>query len=556
MEDFMTFNGDIITSALMLIAPWPLLVVGTALGIRANNHIPLIKKASLAASTFALIASILAAFSYMVTEAVPQNYFSINLPKGMGAFSIDTSVTPLTLIMLVLVAFVGTIVSLYSLRYMDGDRNEGIFHRWLCLTLGSFFTLIAVGNIWAFFASWVATSLFLHKLLIFYKERPIALLAAGKKYLFSRISDVTLLIAIILIVKTLHTTEFSALKEALLGLHAPLPEFLNVAGYLIVASAILKSAQFPFHGWLIQVMEAPTPVSALLHAGIIYTGAFLLLRMSPLLSIVGSSRDVLILFGTLTILTTSLMMLTETNIKESLAYSTSAQMGFMLMECGMGLYTLSIIHILGHSVYKAHAFLSSGSIVDHFRSPSFKTKAIQSSAGSYFSGLLFGIAMTLIVARIFGLSFREQPALFILGTILSVAVSQLMLPALTAKHPRKGTLVAWISGISALVLSGYFGLHQIFEHLLGKTLPEPRFPQNLVEIGLSLYIAAIFLLIFALQSNLSSLEKNPFWNAMYVHLYNGLYVDILINRLIRSLNFGESSKSASTSILSHTEELL
>lgn len=556
MEDFMTLNGDIFTSALMLIAPWPLLIVGAALGIRANNHIALIKKSSLAASTFALIASILAAFSYIMTQAVPQNYFSIDLPAGLGAFSIDTSVTPLTIIMLVLVAFVGTIVSRYSLRYMDGDRNEGLFHRWLCLTLGSFFTLIAVGNIWAFFASWVATSLFLHKLLIFYKERPIALMAAGKKYLFSRISDATLLLAIILIAKTLHTTEFSGLNEALTGLHSPLPESLIVAGYLIVASAILKSAQFPFHGWLIQVMEAPTPVSALLHAGIIYTGAFLVLRMSPLLSIVGSSRDVLIVFGTITILTTSLMMLTETNIKESLAYSTSAQMGFMLMECGMGLYSLAVIHILGHSVYKAHAFLSSGSVVDHFRTPSFKAQETQSSSRKTFPGLLFGTGMTLMVAWLFGMSFREQPALLILGTILSVAVAQLMLPALTARHPRKGTLIVWISGISALVLSGYFGLHQIFEHLLGKTLLEPRFPENLSEILLSLFIAAIFLLIFTLQANLYSLEKSPFWNAMYVHIYNGLYVDTIISRLIRRLNFGTSAKAAGSPVLNHREELL
>lgn len=556
MEAFMTLNEDIITSALMLIAPWPLLSVGAILGIKANNHTSLIKKASLAASIFALTASILAALSYTLTQSVPETYFSINLPGEMGAFSVDTSLTPLTIIMLVLVAFVGTIVSRYSFRYMDGDINEGIFYRWLCLTLGSFFTLIAVGNIWAFFVSWVATSLFLHKLLIFYKERPIALIAAGKKYLFSRLSDLTLFTAIILIVQTLHITEFSELKRALSGLQGLLPDSLVVAGYLIVASAIFKSAQFPFHGWLIQVMEAPTPVSALLHAGIIYTGAFLVLRMSPLLSIIGGGRDLLIVFGALTILTTSLMMLTETNIKESLAYSTSAQMGFMLMECGMGLYSLAVIHILGHSVYKAHAFLSSGSVVDHFRAPSFKPKETISSGRKLFLGLLFGIAMTLVVARLFGISFREQPALLIIGSILSVAVSQLMLPAMATKQLRKGTLILWTAGISALVLSGYFGLHQIFEHLLENSLPGPRFPENTLELVLSLFISTIFLLLYTIQANLSVLGKSPFWNAMYVHIYNGLYVDIVISRLIRRFGFRKSPKRTDPPALKHTEEIL
>ncbi|MDA8059724.1 MAG: NADH-quinone oxidoreductase subunit L [Leptospirillum sp.] len=552
----MTLNEDIITSALMLIAPWPLLGVGTLLGIRANNHKSLIKKASLASAIFALVTSLLAALSYTMTNHAPATFLSIGLPGNMGNFSIDTSVTPLTIIMLVLVAFVGTIVSRYSFRYMDGDRNEGVFHRWLSLTLGSFFTLIAVGNIWAFLVSWVATSLFLHNLLTFYKERPIALMAAGKKYLFSRISDLTLLIAFILIVQTIHATEFSAIKIALLNLQGPLPGSLIAAGYLIVASAIFKSAQFPFHGWLIQVMEAPTPVSALLHAGIIYTGAFLLLRMSPLLSVVSGGRDLLIVFGALTILTTSLMMLTETNIKESLAYSTSAQMGFMLMECGMGLYSLAVIHILGHSVYKAHAFLSSGSVVDHFRTPSLKPEDTRPSGLEFIPGLLFGITMTLVIAKAFGMSFREQPALLTIGTILSVAVSQLMLPAMRSKHPGKGILILWIAGISTLVLSGYFGLHQIFSQMLGKSLPSPRFPEDTLEVVLGFMVSATFLLIYILQARLASLGASPFWNAMYVHLYNGLYVDIVINRLVRRLGFEKSSNAADAPALNHTEEIL
>jgi NAD(P)H-quinone oxidoreductase subunit 5 len=303
-------------------------------------------------------------------------------------------------------------------------------------------------------------------------------------------------------------------------------------------------------------MEAPTPVSALLHAGIIYTGAFLLLRMSPLLSVAGGERDLLIFFGTLTVLTTSLMMLTETNIKESLAYSTSAQMGFMLMECGMGLYSLAVVHILGHSVYKAHAFLSSGSTVDHFRTPSFKMEEKTSDRRGFVSGLLIGVAMTFIIARIFGMSFTTQPAILTLGIILSVAVAQMMAPALTSKHPQKGTLLFRVTGIMTLVLSGYFGAHQIFSHLLSGSLPEPRFPESPLDVLMSLLIAVSFLLIYTLQANMTSLGKSPFWRAMYVHLHNGLYVDLFLSRAIRRFRFIKSSEPAASPALKHKEEIL
>ena len=528
----MTDKFATLASALMLVTPWPLLIAGLIVGIGANRHPRLLRKVVSGSAAFAMISAIGAAFSYAAGWSRPATYFSFNLPDGLGTFKIHIAVNALTITMLLLVAFVGTIVSRYSKTYMDGDIREGDFHRWLALTLGSFFTLIVVGNMWAFFASWVATSLFLHKLLAFYRERPGAILAARKKYVFHRVADASLLGAIVLVVRNLHTSNFSGIGPALRAWQGSLPEGLYVAGGLIVLAAILKSAQFPFHGWLIQVMEAPTPVSALMHAGIIYTGAFLVLRMSPLLSLQNGARDVLVLTGLLTIALTSLMMVTETNIKESLAYSTCAQMGFMLMECGLGLYTLAVMHIVSHSVYKAHAFLSSGSVVDHFRAPSLPPSAIRSSGIRSFFGLLVGALMTFAIGSGFGIAFTRQPALIVLGVILSVAVTRLMLPALEMQHAGAGKLVLETGVLSAAVCTAYFGLHRLFDSFLGAFLPSAPFPEDPLQAGILGAVSAVFLGLLLVQQLLPRILERPFWRAVYVHLYNGLYIDLFIARML------------------------
>ncbi len=528
----MTDKIATLAAGLMFVTPWPLLASGLLFGFGADRHPRLMRRMVAGSAWFALLSAVAAAMAYAQGLSRPYTYFSSVLPDNLGVFRIDIAVNALTIVMLLLVAFVGMIVSRYSSTYMDGDRREGRFHKWLALTLGSFFTLIVVGNMWAFLLSWIATSLFLHELLAFYRERPGAVVASRKKYLLHRIADASLLGAIILIVRTLHTSDFSGLASGLSSLRGPLPGSLLVAGGLIVLAAILKSAMFPFHGWLIQVMEAPTPVSALLHAGIIYTGAFLLLRMSPLLTPEDGPRDALVLSGLLSVALASLMMITETNIKESLAYSTCAQMGFMLMECGLGLYSLAVMHIVAHSVYKAHAFLASGSVVDHFRAPALPPSSRMASGFRAIAGLFVGAGMTFAIGSAFGIGFRQQPALIVLGAVLSVAVTQLMLPALDARHAGTGKLLFWTGGMSAAVCAAYFGLHRLFDLVLGGSLPAATFPEDPFQEGILGAIMAVFLGLLLVQQMLPKIFGSPFWRGVYVHLYNGFYIDIVIARMV------------------------
>lgn len=526
--------SSMITSVLMLILPWPLLVVGLVIGIRADRHARLMRRLTTGAAWFAMVCAVLAALTYALGMTQSATYLSVNLPANLGRLAMSVSVNVLTLLMLLLVSYVGTIVVRYSYTYLDGDAHEGRFHRWLSLTLGAFLTLILNDNMWGFLISWVTTSLCLHELLAFYYERPAAVLAARKKYLLHRIADASLLAAIVLIVRTLHTSQFTDTALALAMTRGPLPETLQIASGLIALSAVLKSAQFPFHGWLIQVMEAPTPVSALLHAGIIYTGAFLILRMVPIVSRVGWAGDALIFAGLVSIATASLMMMTATNIKGSLAYSTSAQMGFMLMECGLGLYSLAVLHIVSHSVYKAHAFLSSGSVVDHFRAPTIPAVTGTATAWKVIWSLTIAAPTAIGVGAVLGVPLPQQPALIVMGVILTVALSQLLLQALNIDKIGTRRLLVVMIGLSAVVSTAYFGFDTLITALLGASLPTAHVSVGIVRDGLLGLIVAVFVGLLLVQQMLPRILYNPFWQAAYVHLYNGLYIDMFFTRLVRS----------------------
>ncbi len=521
------------TSALMLVLPWPLLGVGLVAGIGADRHARLMRRLTKGAAYFAFVCAVLAALTYALGATQSETYLSANLPTGLGVLAVTIYVNALTVIMLLLVAFVGMIVARYSSTYMDGDVHEGRFHRWLSLTLGAFFTLIAAGNMWGFLISWVATSLCLHELLAFYRDRPGAVLAARKKHLLHRVADASLLVAFVLIAYALHTSQFADIAPALAAMPGPLPETLQIACGLIALSAILKSAQFPFHGWLIQVMEAPTPVSALMHAGIIYTGAFLVLRTSPIMSQVGWAGDALILVGLVSIAAASLMMMAATNIKGSLAYSTCAQMGFMLMECGLGLYSVAVLHIIAHSVYKAHAFLSSGSVVDNFRAPALPVVSGAAAAWRTVLGLVVAAPMAIGIGTGFGVTLQQQPTLIAMGVILTVAMTQLLLQALNARTTGTGRLLLRMGGLSALVCVAYFSLHMLFTRMLGASLPADRLQADDIQQGLLGLIVVVFLGLLFVQQALPRILRKPFWQVAYVYLYNDLYIDVFLTRMVR-----------------------
>ncbi len=247
-------------------------------------------------------------------------------------------------LMLALVSFVGWVICRYSIRYLDGEATQGRYFRWTAFTIGAVSLMVISGNLLMFVATWVMTSLGLHQLLMHYGHRPAAKRAAWTKFTISRIGDAALVAAIVILYSEFKTLDFAELF-AVAGSLASVTPAMHVAGFLLVAGAVTKSAQFPFHTWLPQTMETPTPVSALMHAGIVNAGGYLIIRTSPLVSLTPSALTTLAIIGGVTACFAAVVMLTQTSVKKSLAYSTIAQMGFMMLQCGLGAFSAAMLHI-------------------------------------------------------------------------------------------------------------------------------------------------------------------------------------------------------------------
>jgi NAD(P)H-quinone oxidoreductase subunit 5 len=264
-----------------------------------------------------------------------------------------------------LVQLLGTAIGAFSARYLEGEPGQGKYVCALAAVLAAVHALLLADHWLTLIAAWSAVGIALQKLLCFYPDRPFALLAAHKKRLADRAADVLLVVAAALAWWQVGSGSLSELQRHLAQAGASIA--LQASAACLVLAVILRTALLPVHGWLIQVMEAPTPVSALLHAGVVNLGGFVLIRFAPLLEEASPARWLLVLAGLATAALAGLVMLTRISIKVRLAWSTVAQMGFMLLECGLGLYTLALLHLIGHSLYKAHSFLASSTIVRQSR---------------------------------------------------------------------------------------------------------------------------------------------------------------------------------------------
>lgn len=528
----MSYSTSMLIPGLAVAAPALYLLVGLTPASFANRRPRTMINMALTAAGIALICAVLAVTAHFFTSTKTLVLYAFELPNDMGMFVIDIYFNTLTAIMLLLVSFVGVIVTNYAKNYMDGDANRGRFHKWLALTLAAILTLILSGNLLFFVLAWIATSLCLHKLLLFYGDRRAAVLSAHKKFIASRIGDLSLIVAVVLISTTLNTLDFELMANKMAALQGELPTALKVASMLIVIAAGLKSAQFPFHGWLIQVMEAPTPVSALLHAGIVNAGAFLVLRMTPVVSHYEPALITLAVVGLITLALASLIMLTQTSIKVSLAWSTTAQMGFMLLECGLGLYSLAMLHLVTHSLYKAHAFLASGSGVDAFRGPKLPKPAKVFHPGRLLLAMLASLLTVALVGSAFGLSLQTQPALLAAAFVVAMAGTQLLFH--TANEAGENNL--WWPGLLriALVSVAYFSLETLFTLIIEDSVVNIAHADSTLQHVMSMLVAVTFAALLTLQQ---ILKYSPaiLGKPIYVHLHNGLYIDVFITRVIERL---------------------
>lgn len=430
-------------------------------------------------------------------------------------------------VMLLLVSFIGWVVVRYTATYLDGEPRQGAFHGWLSLTLAAVLLLVLSGNLVQLVSAWIATSLCLHRLLLFYPERIAARRAAAKKFFTARIGDIALIVAAVLLTLAYGTTEIAPiLSAARAGTGGGLA--VGAAGFLAIA-ALLKSAQFPTQGWLTEVMEAPTPVSALLHAGVINAGGFLLIRFADVMLLAPGVLAGLVLIGGFTALFSGLVMLTQPAVKTSLAWSTVAQMGFMILECGLALFPLALLHIVTHSLYKAHSFLASGGAVELIAANRRPGPVAIPKADAVARAFFLAMAIYLVVGLCFGFQ-HKSPQAIALGAILIFGVAYMLAQGLADAAPRALTRRTIVYAVATSV--SYFALQVFAIWLTSGVLPAVPSPGPL-QWALIVLAVFSFGVVAVVQAMFPLWAYHPAAAGLRVHLSNGFYANAVFDRLLR-----------------------
>jgi NADH-quinone oxidoreductase subunit L len=294
------------------------------------------------------------------------------MPVGGTSIDMGFSVDALSIVMLLVVTVVASMVMIYSVGYMHGDKRYPRYFAYLSLFSAAMLALVIANNILLMFMSWELVGLTSYLLIGFWFENPSAMRAAKKAFLVTRVGDVGFLAGLILLY--LHTGSLNLFGEA--GVFENLGAMARIgalgiplaamAGLLLFCGAVGKSAQFPLHVWLPDAMEGPTPVSALIHAAtMVAAGVYLVARMYPvyLADTSGVALQVVAYVGTFTALFAASIGIAQNDIKRVLAYSTVSQLGYMIMSLGVFGYVAAMFHLMTHAFFKAQLFLGSGSVI-------------------------------------------------------------------------------------------------------------------------------------------------------------------------------------------------
>ena len=372
----MTFTAN----HLWLIPALPLLAAGLG-GLAPSKDRQLAAGSAIVAMAISFVLACLALQSALqapATHAVANfAWFDLGASPMRLGFLLD----PLTAFMCVMVTFVGLLIFIFSLGYMQADANFKQFFCFLSLFAAAMLGVLVANSLLLLFICWELVGLASYLLIGFWFHKPSAAAAAKKAFITTRIGDLGLLLGLLWLYDAtgsllfydggqgvLENTALAALAGQTLGGGLALS---TAIGLLIFCGAIGKSGQFPLHVWLPDAMEGPTPVSALIHAAtMVAAGVFLVARVYPLMQIDAAlaavpvhALTVVAFIGAITALLGAFIACGQNDIKRVLAFSTVSQLGYMMLALGVGSWTAAIFHLLTHAFFKALLFLGAGSVI-------------------------------------------------------------------------------------------------------------------------------------------------------------------------------------------------
>jgi NADH-quinone oxidoreductase subunit L len=371
--------ASIIMPALVLVPAVPMIVAG-AISLMKQKRRKAAARLAIGSLGFSFLYS-LAAFILVASRpgmsiCTYTNWFQV----GQAYVELGWILDPLSAVMLVMVSFVGLLIFIYSVGYMEHDENSTRFFCFMSLFAGAMLGLVIANSVLLLFMCWELVGLTSYLLIGFWYQKPSAAAAAKKAFLTTRIGDVLFLLGMVwLYAQTgtliLYKGGAGAIEPAalttLLAQHAGLGlSAASAIGLLIFAGAAGKSGQFPLHVWLPDAMEGPTPVSALIHAAtMVAAGVYLIARVYPLMAAgahAGGSTAALTVVtwvGAFTAVFAALIAVAQNDIKRILAYSTISQLGYMMAGLGMGGVAVGMFHLITHAFFKALLFLGAGSVI-------------------------------------------------------------------------------------------------------------------------------------------------------------------------------------------------
>jgi NAD(P)H-quinone oxidoreductase subunit 5 len=386
---------------------------------------------------------------------------SATVSLGIAEFGVDR----LAAVLLLLVFGVSAVVQAFAVRYLAGDPRAAWFTGAAGLLTSASAGLATAGTMVTLALSWTIAGVALCLLLGTYWQLPDAREGVRRTAIAFLIGDLALWSAVAMATAAWGRVDLRA-GGALDGPLVP------VLGVLVVLAALSRSGQIPFHRWLPATLAAPTPVSALLHAGVINAGGILLIRLAAL-STDDLARTVTILAGAATMIYGTTVMLVKPDIKGALAHSTTAQMGFMILTCGLGLWAAAVIHLVAHGFYKATLFLSSGSAIARQRrheelppasAPTGPQRLAYAGAAAILPGLALWVALAVVPIQ--GGDHAAEQALLIFAWATGAAV-------LWGWIQRRPGLRGVLSGTAVLIPAaiGYVAIVHSLSGFLAPALP-------------------------------------------------------------------------------------
>jgi NADH-quinone oxidoreductase subunit L len=307
-------------------------------------------------------------FYRMLSLPSAQRIFTCNLYQWFAADTLKVNIgfllDPLSMVMVLVILFIGFLIHIYSSGYMKGDPGFNRFFIFLNLFIFFMLILVLADNLILTFVGWEGVGLCSYLLIGFWHEKKSAADAGRKAFIVNRIGDAGFILGILLIIVSFGTVNYLELKSLLAGQHAITVVVIGTISILLLIGAMGKSAQFPLHVWLPDAMEGPTPVSALIHAAtMVNAGVYLLCRISPFLQQAPFVLPIIATVGLITAIYAALSAFQQKDIKRVLAYSTISQIGFMFVAIGCGIYMAGMFHLAAHGIFKGLLFLGAGAVI-------------------------------------------------------------------------------------------------------------------------------------------------------------------------------------------------